>query len=294
MFQVGQAGGSVRPVYFSVTTGGGTLDSVRIENNDFLLTSSGWGSAVILLADAATTPSRGLVINGNTMRSSVGPWAYGALLSGTLDAQVTGNTIYATGSPVSLLPGAATSCGVTITANSFRGGYVPSVTGICKANSVVVGNTASKPDLNIGKSPILVRVYRNGNQSFIAGTDTVLVYNAKDVDNGTNFDTGTGTFVAPVSGVYRARACVRFAMSSYAAGDTADVSLRVNGTTNSTTSRIVSGGNTALTNCADDLVVLASGNTLQVVVNASGAATTRQIIALQKSFTYFTIERVSD
>jgi hypothetical protein len=33
---------------------------------------------------------------------------------------------------------------------------------------------------------------------------------------------------------------------------------------------------------------------LQVVVNASGAATTRQIIALQKSFTYFTIERVSD
>jgi hypothetical protein len=156
-----------------------------------------------------------------------------------------------------------------------------------------VGNSADSAFIGIGKAPILVRAYRNATQTFTAGTETAVVYNTVDLDNGGNFDTSNGSFVAPVGGVYRARACVRHLVSGFAAGDTADITMKVNGTAWAA-SKVVSGGSTGFSNCVEDLVVMAAGSTLQTFVNASGVANTRTIVAITKAMTYFSIERVSD
>jgi hypothetical protein len=288
-----QIAGSGSAAYFpiSLQATSGTMDYVRVESNDIFLNSSSTGSYISLNAGPSSVASRGMVVSGNTMRSTAGSIPTGIMVTGAYDAQITGNAIQALTSTILLAAGASGSCGATITANDLRGGHVD--IGTCYSNSLLAANTQNgAPTAGMGRAAVVVRAYANGVQTFTAGTDTPVAFGNEDADYGGNFDTTSSTFTAPSYGVYRIHACVRFMTTNFAAGDTADLALRVN-TTNWAVTRAVSGGTSGFTTCTEDLLVLATGDSVQAVANASGAATTRTITGA-KSFTYFGAERISD
>jgi hypothetical protein len=283
----------------------GTIaDTIRVENNDFSIVQLPTTGAPVIRLEWQYTgtpiPARGVVVSGNSIRGNV---QYGIQLWGAYDAQVTGNTVEAGTYPVVVYQYSLASCGATVTGNRFSGSQATWVDANCKANTLLAGNTSNLAvtlvggsfvtAAGMGKAAVAVRAYRSGSQNFTAGTDTALLYNTEDVDNGSNFDPATGTFTAPLAGVYDIRACARVNSTNFTAGDTADITLKTAGS-NFSLNRSVSGGSSSFTVCTNDLVVLASGATVQAFVNASGAATTRTVSGTGKYSSYFSAQRVSD
>jgi hypothetical protein len=286
-FQYGSANIILRPIWME--TNGQRMDNVRIEGNTIVGPSAGTNSAyVTLLAQNTSTPSRGVIVTGNTMRTG-GTVTTGIEVKDAYGALITGNAVQATNAIV-ISADIASPCGASIIGNDL-GGQVS--VGNCGSNSVVAGNSQNTASAGVGKAGVAVRAYRNGSQTFTAGTDAVLAFNTEDADYGNNFDPATGTFLAPTAGLYRARACARINATNFAAGDTADITLRVN-SANAALNRSVSGGTSSFSGCVDDILVLSSGAPVQAIINASGTANTRTVAGTGKYSTFFSIERISD
>jgi hypothetical protein len=280
--------GSILISLSTPSAGGGSIDNVRIENND-VSASSNIYTYVRVNAGSSTTPSKGIVISGNSLRGG-DSHTNGISIVGADQAQVTANAIEA-GVAVNVFPSAATTCSASILGNALTS--KPVIASACSAGSVVVGNSQNLAGAGMGKAGVAVRAGLGQNQNFIPGTETPIAFDVEDVDYGGNFDTSTHAFIAPFAGLYRVRACARFAASGFAASDTADLLLKVN-TAVVTFNRIVIGGSSNVSSCAEDLLVMTSGATLQAAVNATGdGATPRQLVG-GKTATLINIERVSD
>jgi len=289
----GVPGATAVNVDLEVTSGQGTINFVRVEGNDFYIASGLPGvNAAYLRSQSSTVPSVGNVISGNTVRGT-NTFAYAFYLAGMLDVLVTGNATQAVAAGVKLDRGAATSCGAFVIGNSFRSYGAPSIDSACLPNSIVTGNSANQASASTGKAAVLVHAYKNTNQDFTAGTPAPLTFNVVDFDNSASFTPSTGTFVAPAGGVYRVHACARFRNTNYAADDSADIYITVAGV-NWALNRVSAGGNGSMTSCTEDLVKANSGDAINVMVNATGAANTRTINGTGRYSTSISIERVSD
>ncbi len=285
-------------IYFGAGSGTGSMDFVRIENNDISVAAAGGAANQVQISlfqsPFAPAPSRGIVINGNSIRST-GP--QGINVGGAFDAQISGNSVETNTEPsaytIRVRQVGSLSCGATVTGNRVRGSKIL-VEPQCSANTVLSGNTDNGSPAGMGKVGVAVRAYRGGNQTFTAGTESVLVYNNEEVDYGANFDPATGLFTAPIAGLYKIRACARINATNFAVGDTADVSL-YSGTAAFALQRTVfGGGSTSFTTCAEDAVALASGAVVKATVFASGTANTRTVSGLGKYSSFFTARKISD
>jgi hypothetical protein len=268
----------------------GPMTNVRIEDNNFYLNPHVSGSFIGLLASSASAPATGIVISGNSMRSSgAGPGA-GIIHLGAVETLVTGNSIRAD-SLVSMGSAPGGACSVLISNNLLFGRILP---GPCGGGVTAVGNSDQHGyGVLTGVPANLVRAYRNAGVTFTAGTNLILVYNVENVDLAGSYDTGTGTFLTQVAGWFRVRACARMSATNFAAGDTADIAI-ISGASNLALNRVVSGGSSSFTNCVEDLIRLGPAGTFQVQVSASGAANTRTISGTGTYSTYLSVERVSD
>jgi hypothetical protein len=287
----GGTNSSFSAVYLGATNGNGAMADIRVENNDISVVGSLIGPTPISIFSSPTSlqPARGVVVSGNSLRNNGG---FGVALQGVFDAQVTGNSLEATASALSLQPAGGLACGAMVTGNRFRSSKA-TIASVCAGNSVLTHNTDDGALAGMGRTSVAIRAYRNGNQTFTAGTDTVLLYNAEDTDYGGNFDTSTGSFTAPFSGLYEIRACARFSATNFAPGDTAHITLDSGGD-GLALQRVVSGGTSSFQGCVADLVVLTSGAVVRAVVDASGAATTRTVSGTGRYSSFFSVERVSD
>jgi hypothetical protein len=286
-------------IMIGASAGNGPVEFIRIENNDFS-SNVGGDDINVFSPGAALAPARGVVISGNSMRHSSS--AGGIHLFSVLDAQVSGNSIqgdfFTTAGAVTVEGSMTLPCGATVTGNHFRGTRAL-IGSECKANTVLSGNTDDGqttgwgPPAGMGKVGVAVRAYRGGNQTFTAGTETVLVYNNEDADYGGNFDPATGTFTALVAGLYKIRACARFSTANFAAGDTADITL-VSGSIAFAFQRTPAGGSTSFTSCVEDTIALGGGQAVQATVNASGTANSRTVSGTGKYSSFFSARKISD
>jgi hypothetical protein len=123
-------------------------------------------------------------------------------------------------------------------------------------------------------NPYKFRAYRSGSQSTAANAQTIILFNNKDFDTGSNFNTSLGRFVAPVAGLYQFNAAVSVATT--AAAMIAAVSLYKNGASKSIgTVNYYTSATGTWTGVVSDLLQLAANDYIEVDVyfNAIAAIT---------------------
>ncbi len=282
------AGAGVGATPIDLESSSAAINYVRIENNDMSFSTPPHSPSypIVVSSSAGTNVCLGLVINGNTVRSTTPFSGVDILLSGVADVSMSGNVLQ-TGGLQMLTGGGSTPCLGTVIGNVSRGTFQSASCSIQSA-----GNSLTSSTLPGGVPNVLVHAYRSGTQTFTVGTGTTVKFNVVDVDTGGNYNGSTGVFTAPVGGVYRVNACMRLSTSGFAAGDSSIASIYTS--TLYSLHYVTSGGSNSFSNCVSDLVNVASGDPISINMDATGATTSRSISGTGRYSTYLAIERVSD
>jgi hypothetical protein len=287
------------PFFLQSTSTTAGMNDIRVEDNDVTFISLAESHAYSFNA-AASVLSRGIVVSGNSLRSNGdGNMFDGVELRGNFEAQISGNHLRSSASSIYATPTSGGACNLTITGNTLYGGY-SQLHGACATGAVMTGNSNNRviPESTApgsGKAAVLVRAWRYGSVDLTAGTKTPLPFNRVDLDNGANYDVSTNEFTAPLSGVYRVRACARLSPTGFEAGDTADISIDVDGVTWAFNRASSDGGQgDGFHSCAEDLLTLTTGATVRINVEASGAGNGKTVVGVGRYSTFVNVERVSD
>jgi len=123
------------------------------------------------------------------------------------------------------------------------------------------------------------RAYRSGNQeNLTSGSETTVQLNAESYDPGSNFNTGTYLFTAPVSGYYLILAQITYV--NIVADKRYSTSIYIDSTLSSL-SRMHSGLDDQLSIPASDILYVAAGSTIKLVALQSSGANTVDIYGLE-------------
>jgi hypothetical protein len=274
----------------SLRSSAATINYVRIENNDMLFTTTPHtpiSYAIYVEDGTGTYSSQGLVINGNTVRSSTALSGVDVFLAGIHSFSLNGN-LFQTGSLVASA-GTSNPCAGVLMGNVLA--RAPSISS-CSVQSA--GNSLISSSLAGGVPTVALHAYRSGSQTFTAGSGTTVKFNNVDVDSGGNYSTSTGVFTAPVGGLYRVNACLRVLTTNFTAGTDSSITNIYTTAAPYSVHYVTAGGAGTFSNCISDLVSVATGDPIQIVTDATGSATTRTISGTGRYSTYLSIERVAD
>jgi hypothetical protein len=134
------------------------------------------------------------------------------------------------------------------------------VNGVTKATDIQFSDSTS-----LGGDLVAFSAYRNSTQSITSGAEEVVIFNAEDYDYGTNFDTGSGVFTAPVDGFYEFRAQVLW--STAADQSRLIVILKKNGSLDIARRETIASGTQGHHSALSRTVVLMASDTIDVHVS---------------------------